>query len=142
MAFAAQILNTICEKLQKYPDVKYEVSKTGLTIPAYQSSEFEFSVGLSVREDMYTVSFEGWHEHFNDPEEALNCFAFGLSEECRLKVLRRGKIDYKWVVQSRKDDSWCDDSECGLLFFPFLPFWDGKRERHLQNHLIKKVAPS
>lgn len=33
-------------------------------------------------------------EHFGDAHEALNWFVFGLSEDCRLKVHRRGSVEY------------------------------------------------
>jgi hypothetical protein len=82
----------------------------------------------------FTVSFSGWHEEFQDEQEAIDCFGFGLSERCRLKVLQRGRMSYKWVVQSRTDQGWTSDSETGLIFFPF---WLPKRERHLQNHVVK-----
>lgn len=36
------------------------------------------------------MSFEGWHEAFEQEEEALECVAFGLSAACRLRVDYRG----------------------------------------------------
>jgi hypothetical protein len=63
----------------------------------------------------------------------LECLAFGLSEACRLKVVRRGGMDHKRVVQRRSEESWVDVDEVGLLFFPF---WARKEERYLQNRLI------
>jgi hypothetical protein len=38
----------------------------------------------------YTVSFEGWPEDFGNADEAMNAFAFGLSDEARLREYRRG----------------------------------------------------
>src|SRR5262249_14251262 len=49
-----------------------------------------------------TVYFNGWHENFSDPSEALDCFVFGLSDECRLKEHRRGNVAYRWTVESKK----------------------------------------
>lgn len=129
------VLAEIREKLNKYPSVKFEIKETSITIPAQM--ENGFSVSFHVHDKGYTVSFEGWHEEFTDKDKALECFAFGLSEGCRLKVLKRGNFDYKWVVQHRAENTWMDDSETGLFLFPF---WCGKQKRYLQNHLIKDAV--
>ena len=81
----------------------------------------------------FTVGFEGWHETFLDAKEALNCFAFGLSEACRLEVEFRGRMATKWAVQSLNDGSWVTESEVGLIF---IPFWRKKRIVYRQNHLL------
>ena len=54
---------------------------------------------LSHGDDEFTVSFAGWHERLDSPEEALRRFTFGLSERCRLRVLNRGTFDYRWTVR-------------------------------------------
>jgi hypothetical protein len=46
-----------------------------------------FTVGLRITPSGFTVYFEGWHEEFTSEDEALNCFAFGLSPKCRLRDL-------------------------------------------------------
>jgi hypothetical protein len=58
-----------------------------------------FEVVLSRGDDEFTVSFAGWHEPFDSPEEALRRFTFGLSERCRLRVLSRSTFDYRWTVR-------------------------------------------
>lgn len=92
-----------------------------------------FPVALAVSGNEYVVSFAGWHEHFTSPEEALNCFAFGLSEECRLKAHKRGDFAHRWTVESQKNGAWVEDSTTGLLFFPF---WRRPEVTHLQNRLL------
>ena len=98
-----------------------------------------FEVVLSRGDREFTVSFAGWHEPFDTPEEALRCFMFGLSDRCRLRVLSRGSFDYRWTVQARRDGRWEDDSETGLLVFPF---WLRRRERYLQNHAVPDDTPT
>jgi hypothetical protein len=66
------------------------------SISVLPSADNGFTVTLRVSGEGYTVFFDGWHEDFNDQEEALNCFAFGLADECRLKESRRGGFAYKW----------------------------------------------
>jgi hypothetical protein len=75
-----------------------------------------FTVTLHVGgEGGYTVFFDGWHEDFDNQEEALNCFAFGLSDECRLKECRRGSFAYKWTVESNEHGQWTEDSDGSAL---------------------------
>ena len=125
------LIDDIKARLSKYPNARYESS--GSTIRVIPSSENGFTVELSVNHDSYTVSFEGWHEDFDDEEEALNCFAFGLSDECRLKECRRGRFAYKWTVESRQDGKWLEDGTTGLFLFPF---WKKPEVRYLQNNLL------
>ena len=123
-------IEAIREKLQRYPQLRAEETANSITVEPQQSDGFP--VRLDEHGGGYTVSFTGWHEEFDTESEALNCFAFGLSESCRLRVLSRGSFDYHWTVQHLRDGAWHDDSETGLLFFPF---WLRRRERYLQNHV-------
>jgi hypothetical protein len=121
----------IKDKLRKYPQARFEATARSITV--LPDSEGGFRVSLVQDGNEYVVFFNGWHEKFLDQEEALNCFAFGLSAECRLKEFRRGKFAYKWVVEERTEDGWTADSETGRFFFPF---WRGTEIRILQNSLI------
>jgi hypothetical protein len=124
----------IRRKLQRYPHVQLNSAPTAIT--ASPGSTDGFPVRLDEHGDRYTVSFAGWHEEFDSRGEALSCFAFGLSEACRLRVLSRGSFDYRWIVQHFKDGDWHDDSETGLLVFPF---WRRRHERYLQNHVTPVI---
>jgi hypothetical protein len=125
------VIEEIKTKLQNYPHAKFESDDNSVSV--FPISDDGFTVGLSVNRDSYTVSFDGWHEDFQDKEEALNCFAFGLSSDCRLKEYRRGKVAYKWVVESKENGEWVEDGTTGLFLFPF---WMRKEVRYLQNTLI------
>ena len=118
------VISRIKEKLQKYPHVTYTTTESFLEIPA--QSPTGFRVWIQERPGGCTVGFEGWHEEFTDEEEALNCFAFGLSEDCRLRVFRCRGTDYKWQVLHRVDGRWVTDSETGMFVFTF---WLRKEQR-------------
>jgi len=74
-------------------------------------------------------------------ELALNAFAFGLSDYCRLKVGYRGNFAYVWIVEEVDEDGdwspcqWIGCNETGLLIFPF---WLKKRYSYLQNDLLER----
>jgi hypothetical protein len=125
----ADVIAEIEVKLQKYSDVSYESTQDSITVHAQEEDGFAVACHVD-DESRFTVSFDGWHETFRTPVEALNCFAFGLSGECRLVVELRGQVATKWIVQSKRDGSWVTDSEVGLIL---IPFWRRKRIVYRQN---------
>ena len=125
------IINKIQEKLKKYPNVHYEVDDKTIKVPPQDKVEFE--VSLSILHSGFVLNFDGWHEEFEKEEDALDWLGFGLSECCRLKIISRGKTDYKWIVERRDAGGWKFQNLTGLLFFPF---WLKKNERYLQNKII------
>lgn len=126
-------IELIKEKLQKNPHIKYEEgSKSIRILPATQDG---FSVSLHLDSNGITIYYDdGWHETFQKEDEALDCFSFGLSENCRLKVTTRGNFRHQWQVQALVSGSWETDSETGLLLFPF---WKKPNVNFFQNKFIK-----
>jgi len=124
-------IEEIKTRLRNYPHIKYETSESSITV--LPGSDKGFKVGFEGAPGHYLVSFNGWHEEFTDVNEALNCLAFGLSDECRLKEHRRGGFAYRWTVESKQNDEWVADSETGLFLFPF---WKRAEVVYLQNNLI------
>jgi hypothetical protein len=54
--------------------------------PRQVNSPQGFAVSLANNSSSYTVSFDAWHDEYQDMEKALNSFAFGLSDDCRLEA--------------------------------------------------------
>lgn len=131
------LIDEIKTRLAKYPNALYESDASSITV--FPGAADGFSVGLTVNSgDNFTVSFDGWHEEFNDPHEALNIFALGLSDECRLREYRRGNFAYKWTVETLEDrDQWQEQSTTALLLFPF---WMKLNTRYLQNKLLTRPS--
>jgi hypothetical protein len=125
------VIEEIKVKLVKYPQARYQADANSISV--LPTSDEGFIVSLAASQNKFTVSFGGWHEDFRDKSEALNCFAFGLSTDCRLKEYRRGKVAYKWVVEAKENGVWVGYTETGLLVFPF---WMKKKVCYLQNCLI------
>jgi hypothetical protein len=125
-------LDAIREKLRAHPELHAE-EEPGRIVVAAQGAE-GFDVWFFCDGDGYTVGFAGWHETFSagDVQEALDCFAFGLSGQARLRVHRRGGLDYRWTLESLENGVWHRDSTTCLLFFPF---WRRKSVRYLRNWL-------
>jgi hypothetical protein len=122
------ILARLEAMLRRYPEVRYAPRPGIIEVPAQTPRGFAVSI-LDGR-DHLVVAFEGWHEVFHDADEALRCFWLGLSSDARLRVLRRGSLDYRWILEVREGASWVDSGETGLMLFPF---WARCEERILQN---------
>ena len=129
-------LDEIRQRLAKYPDAIVEDTGSVITVKAANDSGFDVSCRGNNPE--ITIGLAGWHETFSDAETALSWFAFGLSQKCRLKVLSKGRMDYRWIVEELRDGKWHGLSETGLLIYPFL---FPKKERILQNHLLPFPIP-
>ena len=126
------LISRIEETLQKYPNITYTAGRRHLEVPAQTRNGFRVWIQQQTRH--YTVGFEQWQKGFTNAESAFNCFMIGLSGACRLRVLSCGGVDYKWQVQRRLGGRWITDSEAGMFLYPF---WGKRRERFLQNNIIK-----
>lgn len=129
-------ITEIKSRLQKYPDLTTEVRDRYISVKPNSADGFE--VWFSDDEQEYTVGYDGWHQHFEktEVEEALNCFAFGLSNECRLKVKSRGGKNYKWVMEALKNGEWVAYSTTGLFSFSF---WQKAEVKYLSNNVLKNA---
>jgi hypothetical protein len=124
-------IEKIKAKLAAYPDVRY--SERPNRIDVHPKDQSGFAVRLQITTSGFTVYFDGWHEEFTSEDEALNCFAFGLSPKCRLAIVLRGYTPTKWVVESFENGAWRPDSETGLLL---QPFWRSARVEYRQNRVL------
>ena len=127
-------IKKVIDKLTKYQDVKYNHTDSELTIEPMDEKGFAVTIGANHREIVVSADF--WHEHFDksDEEKALNCFAFLLSDSCRLKVEYKGEKPKTWTLESFENGQWIGDSTTGLFN---LKFWQPTRVEYLQNGLIK-----
>lgn len=107
---------------------RIRVTRDSIEVPPTDPSGF--SVGLSVRDGVYVVSFAGWQQRFERLSEAIHCFAFGLSSACRLRVEYRGDTPVRWRMEAQRDGDWVLDSETGPLL---VPFWGARRIDVFQN---------
>jgi hypothetical protein len=128
-------IEQIRERLARYPAVRVELTggdrPHALTVLPAGPEGFEVSIIESPGH--WTVAYEGWHEEFDSERSALDCFAFGLSAACRLRVEYRGAAAVKWTLEVRSGGGWVEESTVGL-FHPF--FWRRRRVRYLQNDLV------
>ncbi len=82
------VIQELKERLSEHQGFKVEETKNRIeVIPIAEDS---FNVSLEINESNYIVSYNAWHENFQDADEALKSFIFGLSGACRLKLTYAG----------------------------------------------------
>lgn len=132
-------IEEIKSRLQKYPQARYEI--IGRSITVFPLDAGGFAVSLVDHASNFTVSFDAWHEEYEEVEKALDAFAFGLSNDCRVKVTYRGSFAHVWTVEEKDENGqwfsceWIGLNEMGLLVPPL--FWLKKRYVYLQNTLLQ-----
>ena len=119
-------------KPRRYPQARCEVSARRVLVYPVDSTGFE--VAFYDLGGRYRVFYAGWHEEFTDSESALSCSTLGLSTACRLRVWRRGGVEYRWQLEAIKGGGWVADSAVGLLLYPF---WRRLEIVYLQNRLLE-----
>lgn len=128
-----ETIKKIIQKLDKYSNVIYELEDNFILIK--ENERYGFPVSIKVeQEDSFIVKYSLWHERFNKEEEALNCFVFGLTNQCRLKLTKKRNKIVKYTVQYKEDKQWFDDSTTGFIN---IEFWKVTKVEYLQNNLIK-----
>ncbi len=88
----------------------------------------------------YTIGFgEVGHVHVAGAQEALEWFAFALSDECRLKTVYRDKTPVRGTIEKKTRDGWETVNETVVM----LPlFWRPKRIETKQNKIITSAGDS
>lgn len=127
-------IQKLIAKFEKYPDAKYSHTDDTITFEPKDKKGFPVTLGVGPRDII--VSSDFWHEHFDNDEEdkALNCFAFMLSDSCRLRIDYKGDKPKRWTIESWENGSWTSDSTTGLFS---IDFWSRPRTEYRQNDLIK-----
>ena len=116
-------------QLARYPELSY--CETESSIEVAPQSPDGFCVGLSVDESEYTVHFDGWHDHFDSRDDALDWFAMGVvSGICRVAVTYRARTAVSFALELLDGERWVPHSTTGLIF---RPYWGSKRTVYLRN---------
>lgn len=83
-----------------------------------------------------TIFAGGWHEHYNDAEQAAATFMWLLTPKTKIVLSFRGRSQIGWKLQWDEDGKWMTGGR-GTILLPFL-FWGPKREETFQNRLLDR----
>lgn len=128
-------MNPIAElrdKLIEFPEIRFMAEANLLAV--FPADEEGFPVVIERDDNGYLVWFSGWHEHFAEPEHAFNCFTFGLSDDCRLEIDRRGDREYRWTIETLENGTWVAGK---TVTRRWVPFWKRRDVVHRQNRFLQ-----
>ena len=122
------------QRLTKYPELKYDRQADSISVYPKDESGFAVAMHQDKMNDEFIIHFGAMaHIHFDNAGEALRCFAWALSPECRLVTTFRGTFPVRAQVESRNEDGW---SLVELTSLVFIPFWCRKSVVIQQNNAI------
>ena len=83
----------------------FDATDDTITVPP--ASDEGFLVRLRMVNDRaFVVWYDHWQHTFDRAEDALDCFEYGLSDSCRLKITLRGDEPVVWHVEKREYGMW------------------------------------
>ena len=126
------MFNELLGVLQKYPQAQYEQGDDFVRVLPCTPEGFEVVIE-QIWENHFTVSYDHWHEDFYTLEEALDCFFFGLSNRCRLKVQSKDGVPFRWTVEYWDEPNWHERSSKAAWTYRFLT---PATTAYLQNDLL------
>ena len=83
------VIDRAVRALRAVDGVVFDATDDTITVPP--ASDEGFLVRLRMVHDRaFVVWYDRWHHDFDRAEDALDCFEYGLSDSCRLKITLRG----------------------------------------------------
>jgi len=123
------------ETLKEYQNEIIISEETSNTMRIIQKGKNKLPIFFHVKENGFVIHLKGWHRNFLSEEDALDFFAYCLSDSVRLKVIKFANIQYKWILEFKNDNNkWEEESFAQI---PLFPFWLKSEIEYYQNNLLK-----
>jgi hypothetical protein len=110
-------------------NVAHTITGDEIVVAAAGADGFEVRLRM-LSERGYRVTFEQWRHEFDRAEDAYDCFEYGLSDSCRLKVVYRGDVPQQWQVEKREFGMWVPGHAVTRRSWAF---WKPRRVEYRQN---------
>ena len=129
------VIDRAAKMLRAIDGVRFEATKNTIVVPA--ATDEGFVVRLRMEHDRrFVVEFDAWQHTFDRAEDAYDCFEYGLSDSCRLKVTYRGDAPIAWDAEKREYGLWVPGHH--PLKRLSLTFWRPTRIVYRQNQLFRR----
>lgn len=129
---------TLIEKLGKRPELRWASGEDWVRIEPPSTNGFTVELRHEGEEWTVYLGSGGWHQHFDDPADALELIAWCYSGDARVREVYRGQVLQKSVLEGFADGTWNTISVTGYL----APFWQKRSEAILENpNLLYQEQP-
>jgi hypothetical protein len=116
--------------------VAFDADADGITVRASDATGFDVSLRV-LGPRKFVVSYEGWFQTFGRAEDAYDCFEYGLSDSCRLRITFRGATAVAWQIEKREYGVWMPGRRVRRRF---VPFWKRARIERRQNRVFRTTS--
>ncbi len=128
------VIDLAARTLRAVDGVVFDVTEDTITVPAVDDG---FVVRLRMVHDReFVVWYDRWQHTFDRAEDALDCFEYGLSDSCRLKVTLRADEPIAWHVEKREYGMWVPGHHPRKA--RSLAFWRPTRVVYRQNRVFTR----
>jgi hypothetical protein len=129
------VIDRAVRTLRALDGVTFNATDDAVTVPA--AFDDGFAVGLRMVHDReFVVSYDRWRHTFDRAEDAYDCFEFGLSDSCRLRIAIRGDVPVSWHVEKREYGMWTPAHH--HVKRVSLAFWRARRVEYRQNRVFQR----
>jgi hypothetical protein len=113
--------------------VAFDAAENRIAVSAADAGGFDVTLRV-VEPRKFLVSYDGWFETFGRAEDAYDCFEYGLSDSCRLRITFRGRTAVPWQIEKRDYGVWMPGRAVRRRL---VPFWRKARIERRQNQVFK-----
>jgi hypothetical protein len=126
------VIERAAAALEKCDGIRFDATHDAISVPRATPDGFDVALRIA-GERRFEVRCDGWKETFTRAEDAYDCFAFALSDRCRLKITYRGARAVAWQIEKREYGLWTPGPP---IRHRLVPVWRSARVEHRQNHVF------
>jgi hypothetical protein len=116
--------------------VAFDADAVHIVVPAADPSGFDVSLRV-IGPRRFVVSYAGWFHTFDRAEDAYDCFEYGLSDSCGLRITFRGPTAVAWQIEKRDYGVWMPGRQVRRRL---VPFWRTPRVERRQNRVFRSTS--
>ena len=131
------VIDSAVRSLRAIDGAVFDATEHTITVPAVSDEGFPVRLRM-VHDREFVVWYDRWQHTFDRAEDALDCFEFGLSDSCRLKITLRGDEPVVWHVEKREYGMWVPGQHPRKR--RSLAFWRPARIVYRQNHVFRRAT--
>ena len=131
------VIDQAARTLGALDSVAFDAGQDAIAVPPASADGFAVRLQM-VHDREYVVSYDAWQHTFDRAEDAYDCFEYGLSDSCRLKITLRGDEPINWDVERREYGMWAPGRHPRKR--RSLAFWRPARIVYRQNHVFRRQS--
>ena len=133
----ASVIDRAVRTLRALESVAFDAGDDAIAVPPVSDDGFAVRLHM-VHDREFVVSYDDWRHTFDRAEDAYDCFEYGLSDSCRLKITLRGNEPVSWHVEKREYGMWVPGHHPRRR--RSLAFWRPRRIVYRQNHVFRRAT--